>query len=369
MKKYISIFWILILFAGCEEFQPVFTGDYPLPEPEKIYTDQDFQKITPIKELAARYEYGKGQAVLISDNVVISGRVITDDRPGNFYKTLYIQDETASIEIKVGRNGLYNEYKRGQKIYVDCSGLYVGMYGYDSEDGAGMIQIGHADPTGEYETSYLESALIVDNHIFKGELGEAPAPVVLSDAELPSKTSTAANNKYVGALVTLNDLTYDDEVFVLMYLNSNLDKDAATNRIFLSSGKSWDVTSWAMSKGKMGTYLESGIWDNARVGSGKNQYERLSELRTIDKDGDGLPDGGLYPTIERAAYSVSQYFRTPGGKQIQIRTSGYSKFGDTEIDPDVLSGDKTLNATGIFTMYEGSPQIVLIDIDGIEVNE
>lgn len=362
MKKYITIVLSALFFIGCEEFQPVFTGEYKAPEKDKVYSDQDFTRITTIKELASRYEYGKSKAVLISDNIVIAGKVITDDKPGNFYKSMYIQDETASIEIKVGRNGLYNEYKRGQKVYVDCNGLYVGMYGYDSEDGAGMIQIGLDDPTGEYETSYFETALIVDTHIFKGEQGSIPDPVVLEEDDLPSKTSTAADNPHVGSLVTIKDLSYDKEVFALMYLNSSLDKDAATNRIFLS-GKTWGITSWAMSKSKMSEYLESGIWDEAKVGSGRNIYESLSELR-IDNT---MP--GLYPGIERAAYSVSQYFKTPGGRKIQVRTSGYSKFGDQEIDPDVLSGEKTIDVTGILTMYEGKLQIVLIDIDGIKVNQ
>ena len=58
-----------------------------------------------------------------------------------------------------------------------------------------------------------------------------------------------------------------------------------------------------------------------------------------------------------------------GSKEIQIRTSGYSKFADTEIDPAVLSGEKTIDATGILTLYQGSVQFILLDIDGIKVNE
>ena len=107
----IVLFTLALIFAGCDEFTPVFTGNYPLPEKDKIYTAADFEKITPISELAARYNYGSQQAVLIQDNIVISGKVSTDDQPGNFYKTMYIQDETGAIELKVGRNGLYNEYK------------------------------------------------------------------------------------------------------------------------------------------------------------------------------------------------------------------------------------------------------------------
>ena len=67
--------------------------------------------------------------------------------------------------------------------------------------------------------------------------------------------------------------------------------------------------------------------------------------------------------------NVSQYFEMPGGTEVQIRTSGYSRFADLEIDPEVRSGAKTINATGILTMYQGSLQFVLLDQNGIKVNE
>ena len=361
----IVLFTLALIFAGCDEFTPVFTGNYPLPEKDKIYTAADFEKITPISELAARYNYGSQQAVLIQDNIVISGKVSTDDQPGNFYKTMYIQDETGAIEIKVGRNGLYNEYKPGQTIYVDCNGLYVGMYGYKDGDGTGMIQIGHQDPTGEYETSYLESALIVDNHIFKGELGDPLQPTLMTASNMPSSTSTAANNSVVGTLVTFEGLTYDDEIFTLLYLNSNKNKKEASNRIFLSN-ESWGVTTWAMSKNKMRDYIESGLWDNAKIGSGNTIIAPVSSVKVmVDSDGDGFTDKATYPGIEKAAYSVSQYFRTSNGKSVQIRTSGYSKFGDAEMPPAVLNGTATINATGILTMYQGKMQLVLNDLHDV----
>ena len=367
-KIYISIIAAMTLFAGCEEFTPVFTGNYPKPEKDRIYSAADFEKIITIKELASRYNYGGGQAVLIQDNVVISGKVSTDDKPGNFYKSMYIQDETGAIEVKVGRNGLYNEYKPGQTVYVDCNGLYVGMYGYKEGDkyGAGMIQIGHADPTGEYETSYLESALIVDTHIFKGEQGTPVEPTVITKDNIPGSKATAANNNLVGTMVTLNGLTYKNEIFTLMYLNSNKNKKSADNRIFLSDAGTWGVTTWAMSKNKMREYLESGLWDDAKIGSGNTVIAPVSSKRVlVDTDGDGFTDKATYPEIEKAAYSVSQYFKTPEGKDIQIRTSGYSKFGDAQLPPSVIDGSEKINATGILTLYQGQLQLVLVDLHGI----
>jgi len=66
------------------------------------------------------------------------------------------------------------------------------------------------------------------------------------------------------------------------------------------------------------------------------------------------------------AYSVSQYFKM-GGKDVQIRTSGYSRFADTQIDPDILSGKVKINVKGILTKYNNSAQFTLIDLDGVEI--
>ena len=120
-----------------------------------------------------------------------------------------------------------------------------------------------------------------------------------------------------------------------------------------------------MSKSKMQEYLYSGIWDSCKLGNANDQnYGTVGERRVVD------PETGVvsYPEIEKAAYSVSQYF-TMGSKEIQIRTSGYCKFSDVELDPDVLSGAATIDVTGILTLYQGSVQFVLLDLDGVKINK
>ena len=382
MKKSLIITAALLALASCglkEEFQPVFTGKYPAPEPERYWSDEDFGRITSIADLVSGYTIGQPKVLT---NTVIKGVVTTTDRPGNFYKSFYIQDETGGIEIKIGKNGLYNDYLLGQTVYVDCEDLTLGMYGYKSGNygGMGMAQLGFSDPSGSYETSYMEIPLLIDAHVLRGnpsELHPVTPAVITSASQLPNpKTATQATSKLIGSMVTLKGLTYGNEVFCLLYLDSNQDKKSYTNRVFLSSSNSSDptcgITTWAMSKEKMTEYLYSGIWDECKVGSG-NTYAEDEEGNTLTvgsyRGENGLYDASIngFNGIERTAYSVSQYFKL-GSTDIQIRTSGFCKFCDVEIDPDVLSGRATIDVTGVLTLYQGSFQLVVNNIDDIKVN-
>ena len=382
MKKSLIITAALLALASCglkEEYKPVFTGKYPAPEPERYWSDEDFGRITSIADLVSGYTIGQPKVLT---NTVIKGVVTTTDRPGNFYKSFYIQDETGGIEIKVGKNGLYNDYLLGQTVYVDCEDLTLGMYGYKSGNygGMGMAQLGFSDPSGSYETSYMEIPLLIDAHVLRGnpsELHPVTPAVITSASQLPDpKTATQATNKLIGSMVTLKGLTYGNEVFCLLYLDSNQDKKSYTNRVFLSSSNSSDptcgITTWAMSKEKMTEYLYSGIWDECKVGSGST-YAEDEEGNTLTvgsyRGENGLYDASIngFNGIERTAYSVSQYFKL-GSTDIQIRTSGFCKFCDVEIDPDVLSGKATIDVTGVLTLYQGSFQLVVNNIDDITVN-
>ena len=356
IKKYLLLLSAASIFAvtSCDEFDPVFTGKYSEPE---AYEPVTMTRTHTIAELAAMYN--TGNPMEITENVVIEGKVSTSDQAGNFYRSFYIQDETGGIEIKMGKTGLYNDYKPGQTVYVNCTGLWLGMYGYrdryNNNYGNGMVQIGYEDPTGEYETSYIEVQYLIDAHVFRGAIGDEVVPEVVSD-DLPVWNDTQATNEYLGKLVTLENLTYANKIFTLLYINSNVDGDLSSNRVFLSNG-THNVTTWAMSEQKVIEHLNAGDWDNLLVGNGNDQ-----NYGTVADHKDEML---RYATPA----SVSQYFTTPGGTEIQIRTSGYCRFADLEIDPAVLSGEKTINATGILTMYQGNLQFVLLDQNGIKVND
>lgn len=328
MKRiYFALIAAIFAFSSCEEWDQVFTGDYGKAD---VYEPVTMTPNTTIAELKALYKSGP---VKIDKDIVIGGQVVSEDRSGNIYKSLYIQDATSGIELKLGKNALYNDYKLGQWVYVKCSGLTLGVYN-------GMKQLGYADPTGEYETSYLDVQYIIETHVFRGKIDTPLQPKKVAAADLLKEEN-------LGCYVELDGLTYGNEIFCLVYVDQNKDKKDNDNRIFFSD-KSWGVTTWAMSKEGFKKYLQSGTFDAGATNTGK----------TVPSLKQTLLDNAT-------AYAVSQYFKMDG-KEVQVRTSGYARFADTQIDSDILSGAK-VNMKGILTIYQGKTQFTLIDLDGVEV--
>lgn len=320
----------LALLASCDEWEPVFTGNYGEAD---IYEPATMTPNTTILELKKMYT--EGTPLTIEKDIIIGGQVISEDKSGNIYKSLYIQDATAGIELKLGKNGLYNDYKLGQWVYVKCSGLTLGAYN-------GMIQLGCEDPTNDYETSYMEAQYLIDTHVFRGEIGTPLTAKKVAETDLTKEEN-------LGCYVELDGLTYGNEIFLLVYIDPNKDTKDNDNRIFFSD-KTWGVTTWAMSKQGFINYLESGVFDSGSTNTGR----KVTDVKPI--------------LIKNAsAYSVSQYFKM-GSSDVQVRTSGYARFADTQIDPAILSGNAKVNMKGILSIYKGQAQFTLIDLeDGVEI--
>lgn len=62
------------------------------------------------------------------EHVVIGGRVISNDREGNVYQRVIIEDATSAIAIRVYASDLYESYHYGQEVRVDVTGLLIGTY-------------------------------------------------------------------------------------------------------------------------------------------------------------------------------------------------------------------------------------------------
>ena len=381
MKKiYIALAAALCLLSSCrsfvEEWQPVFTFGENEPPAAKVYTESDLSALgfsgtfTSIRDLKTLYKSG---GVEIKNNVWIKGQVVSSDVTGNIYREIYIQDETGGIDVKVGKSSLYSEYKLGQWLYVNCTGLFLGAYN-------GMPQLG-LEPdntsTNEYETSYIDLQAIIDQHIYKGPADTPVAPLVVSESDITTAIAKGFTGELWGKLVTVPGMLYKREIFALFYPNPNMPHKSGNpeNRVFLSDAGTWGIDTWACSKSRYIEYVNSGVWDTAEVGSGATRYGPItgSPSQYLDKGSKVLDSFGAdmyssykYIMVKYAtANYVSHYFLL-GRTDVQVRTSGYSKFADEKLDAAILGGSKA-DITGILSIYNGAAQLSLVDEPSISV--
>jgi hypothetical protein len=150
---------------------------------------------TTIAALKAKYTTA-GTTLAIDEDLVIGGVVGMDDKSGNFYQQIAIQDETGGILLRLAGSNLYTTYPVGRKIYVKLKGLYLGDYGR-------MIQIGGGvDVVGGGVT--LLAPNLKDQHIIMGDYNQPLVPKVVTVAQL----TTELQDPYVNTLIKLENFEF-----------------------------------------------------------------------------------------------------------------------------------------------------------------
>lgn len=129
--KLLLVSMLAALFSGCMDNHDDPTG-YTYGNPAVGEAN------TTIKELKTKYaaSVSNNKAEEVQEDLVITGVIVGDDESGNIYKNLYINDGTGTLVVGVNVTGLYASLPVGQKIAIDCKGLYVGGYGEMAQLGA-----------------------------------------------------------------------------------------------------------------------------------------------------------------------------------------------------------------------------------------
>ena len=166
-----------------------------------IGADPNIPVTMTIKELKALYE-GQGIFKKVTDDKVISGIVTVNDKSGNFYKQIIIQDESGAIPVRLDANSVYTSFPVGRKLYIKVKNLMLGDYG-------GTIQLG-LDSVRSDDGRFLNlgniPAALFDTYIFKGTFGNTVVPKVVSVSDF----TTALNDPLQSMLVQLNDFQFSD---------------------------------------------------------------------------------------------------------------------------------------------------------------
>lgn len=139
---------------------------------------------------------------------IVAGRVITTDEPGNVFKSITIQDETAALTFSVNTYNLFLNYRIGQEIVVDLTGLNIGKYN-------GLQQIGEPawyEQGNAWEVSFMSPQLFY-THVQANGLPE-PDKVIVHDISSISDIPAGADGlcAWQSQLVHFDNVTFVPQV-------------------------------------------------------------------------------------------------------------------------------------------------------------
>ena len=352
MKSLKIVFALLVgvLTAGCY-------NDFDTPGPRKLYTDGDmttmgltqvsikavkdqfntvfggisgtgtnnngwentktlkFGELTPDEKQFASVK-GWSEAA----GYYIKGKVISSDRQGNIYKSLYIYDGTAAIELKL-YNGLYLDYLldlndpdniKSQWVYVRLDGLYLGNYRM-------MLSIGGAPSDGintagthkYYANSNLDNPKVAKLNVFPGEYVPLEASDILEVNS--SNYTTALGEAQLGRLVRFNGVK-------IRYAGIP-NQDGVTNPPMLNGTFENPYPTWIVTD-----------WGSPRYGAWYRWAYNVNNVR-------------LYGSVLMCYNETETNTANPG--VYGIRTSGYSQFAMKPIPKDGAVG----TVLGIYGVY------------------
>jgi hypothetical protein len=183
--------------------------DYSTPTLECV--DQD---ITVTKTVEEIYNMATSSAVQYTANDTIEARVVSSDRGGNFYKTLYLvsMDGTRGFNVQVNEVDMFTDYNVGRKVYIALKDLYI-------QNRSNTLQIGA---------------------LYNGNVGQIPAEiyrkkifrscdVVAEETLVNHITLSQINDSYIGKLIELDGVQFTDASLNQTYYNEdNLDAGGQT---------------------------------------------------------------------------------------------------------------------------------------------
>ena len=282
-----ALFAAIALFtiAGCVQ-----DDDYSVPP---LNCNNRWEANTNIEAVKALND--TDVPLLITENLVLEGYVVSSDETGNFFKTMSIQnsltDPTAGMQIEMDMTNLYTFYPVGSRVVVDLKGLYV------AKD-RGTYKVGYVFDSNGVERVGRMSEDLALAHVAKTceDSGEV---VPVSYATIPE----AMNEAHLNTLIKLENVQFQTAGNGETYYDEDNAFGGATNVTVIDS-------------------------------QGNTMVLRNSSY--ADFAADILPDGSGTLTAVLSAYSTSNNV-TPSTYQLFIRDTSDVQFDQPRME--IVNGE------------------------------
>lgn len=209
-----KLYKLLLAAAAVATSAAMVSCDNDFDRPPVIVPVSSMEANTTIADLKAAYweiaQNATNQMVEIGKNdsgqdIIVSGRVISFDEPGNVFKTVILQDESSAIAFRVNEYDLYEAYPIGQEVFVNVTGLTIGFYN-------NLMQIGtpYTNSSGNTSVGNMDGTLF-KAHAERNGLGGANLvePYTVTIAELEAyKANLTDLQTWQYRLVRIKDVSF-----------------------------------------------------------------------------------------------------------------------------------------------------------------
>ena len=200
MNKFLKISLVAMLFTGLAIVLNSCKKDFDAPPGP---ADPAIVANTTIADLKAMHQTAGAYDVINSD-VIIEGIVVANDRSGNLYKQIFIEDATGGLQIALDATNLFNTYPVGRKVFIRCKDLCISDYN-------GTPQLGvKATVAGLPSFEGIPGSLI-SKYVIGGSINNPVVPHVLTFAELHAAGTGIAKpwlNRYLNTLIQLDNFAF-----------------------------------------------------------------------------------------------------------------------------------------------------------------
>ena len=200
-NRFTHLILAVVLVVSCQQ-EDVFDIPYGLGEEENqmlitLLSDVERGTMSMISMSQLKDLHASGETVEITSDLVLKGYVTSSDSTGNFYKEIYLQNDSTSptdaIRVLIDVSDSYNMFNLGREVYINLNGLYIGEY----RTGDGVISIGELD-AGQNRIANIREA-VVKNHMLRSSNTSELTPLSVNFSEI--------SDAHIGIRVEISDVS------------------------------------------------------------------------------------------------------------------------------------------------------------------
>lgn len=226
-------------------------------------------------------------------HIVLKGRVVSSDYAGNCFKYIVLQDETGALNFSINSYNLYLNYRRGQEIVVDLTGLNAGKY-------RGLEQVGYPSFNSSIngnETSFMAPEQFRSHAQLNGMPDLAAVDTIQFDSFATLGTIPSELRKWQSQLVRFNNVEFvpNESLATLSTYHSSGEtqqiRDAEGNTLDIRTSGYANFWNMTVPEGRGDVVAILGYYVNL-AGSGGWQLTLLDANSLMNFGNPTVPQGG-----------------------------------------------------------------------------